>query len=240
VYTFDIDQTYLKTSFNSPAGLLKIPFELAIDKTPYPGVAELIRACQRGGAASGSDRPAYFLSASPSQMREVLEQRLIVDQISLDGLTLKNWAAFLSPRRWRALTEQLPYKLAALLETRRELPAKSFEILFGDDTEADEAIYSLYRDVAGGQLKGEALRRRLDGVAGAETDRLAALVEALEPNPGVRHVFIHALRRPDAQNGNGVEHYRSPLVPAEILAGEGLLDEAGVAAVKLATREVSG
>src|SRR5690242_188159 len=80
VYTFDIDKTYLDTRFSRTRDLLRIPLELAIDKRPFPGIADLIRAVQKGTATSGRDRPAFFLSASPAQMRPVLERRLVLDE----------------------------------------------------------------------------------------------------------------------------------------------------------------
>ena len=69
--------------------------------------------------------------------------------------------------RWRALRDQLGYKLPILLSTRARDQA-SFtdqlvnEILVGDDAEADAFVYSLYADVVSGKVDARLLRRILD------------------------------------------------------------------------------
>lgn len=230
-YTFDIDKTYLDTDFSSLGAALKIPLELAIDKRPYPGVPILIRALQRGTEKTGRDRPVFFLSASPKQLRSTLERRLVLDEIGLDGLTLKDWAVVIRKRGPRGLRDQLGYKLCALMQARKELPLKTYDILFGDDSESDPRIYGFYARVVSGDMRGSTLADALrkEGLARADAHELAELSETLGEPAKVCRAFIHKVR--GAELPTSVTGYDTPLAPAQWLAAEGLISEAAVAAV---------
>jgi len=250
VYTFDIDKTYLDTQMSSARDLARIPFELAIDKRPYAGVAELIVACQRGSDSIGRDRPAFFVSASPHQMRAVLERRMEIDEIAVDGITLKRWGHFLRRGRLGALRHQVGYKLTALLTARAELPPGCQEILFGDDSEADSIIYSTYsaivaRKLPVADLPGELTRY---GVGAAERTGVMEVLDALAPMLAkittavpVRHVFIHAVRdvqRPLIVEPRGVQpiRYVTPLYPAACLLRDGFIQGASFKKIYRAVR----
>ncbi len=248
VYTFDVDKTYLDTQWKRPLDLLKLPFEVAIDKRPFPGMAELVRACQRGGEKSGHDRPAFFLSASPAEMRFILERRMVLDGLSLDGMTLKNWAYFL-PRISR-LRRQTFYKLLALLTNRLELPLGCFEVLFGDDSESDALIYSMYSAILRRSLAGLALEQTLAaaGVERRETVMLMEIVDRVDLALGVdrerdwvRAIFIHRLspdKRPrHLEMGLAPTLYASPLEPAARLFAQGLVDSAALGDIHRALRK---
>jgi len=230
-YTFDIDKTYLDTDFSSLGAALKIPLELAIDKRPYPGVPILIRALQRGTERIGRDRPVFFLSASPKQLRGTLERRLVLDEIGLDGLTLKDWAVVLRRRGPRGLRDQLGYKLCALMQARKELPKRTYDILFGDDSEADPLIYSFYARVVSGECRSGALAEALrkQGVARADARELADLSESLGTPSPVCRAFIHRVLGRDLPQS--VTGYDTPLAPAQWLASQGLISEESVAAI---------
>ena len=251
VYTFDIDKTYLDTRMSQVRDLLRIPLELAIDKKPYPGIPELIRGCQRGSDSTGPDRPVYFLSASPSQMRQVLERRMELDELAVDGLTLKNWSHHLKRGRFSALRQQIPYKLAALLAARAALPPGCSEVLFGDDTESDAYIYSLYSALVTGALRPAGLAAALEerGVAPEERAALVktaddlgplfAEIGAASPRP-VAHVFIHSVKQRanlvTYPQGVQPEAYEAPLLPAAVLFKEGWLREKALRRVFEAVR----
>ena len=109
----------------------------------------------------------HILSGSPEQMRRRLEDKLRLDGISWDSFTLKPNLQNLLRLRFRAVRDQLGYKLPALLasraelgETRRGRRARATETLFGDDAEADAYVYSLYADfLAGPRRRGRAPAR---------------------------------------------------------------------------------
>src|SRR5688572_30038714 len=71
VYTWDVDNTYIRTNLGSFRAMLAIPFEMAIDKLPFPGVPELLQEIRRGPDDAGRETPLFFVSASPRQLRTV-------------------------------------------------------------------------------------------------------------------------------------------------------------------------
>ncbi len=145
VYVWDIDKTYLDTRFSSLRGLLAIPFELAVDKNNVAGTVPVLRAL-RAGPDPKEPRfaPLYFVSGSPPHLRDVVEKKMILDGVQFDGITFKDQLGLLLSGRPSAITEQVGYKLNALLTLRRQLPPPRpageptvrFS-LFGDDVEKD-------------------------------------------------------------------------------------------------------
>ena len=133
---WDVDKTYLATPFSSVSGLLRIPLEFAIDKTGNPGMAEVLRGLRRGVGKKFRCTPLYFITASPPQLRRVLEHKMLKDGVEQDGLIFKNWMACLWQGKPRRLFDQLGFKLLALLTLRLEYPLAS-EFLFGDYVECD-------------------------------------------------------------------------------------------------------
>ncbi len=163
VFFWDIDKTYLASEFDSLKGLLSVPLEFAIDKRNVAGTDVLLRALRRG---TGDDtryrsNPLYFVSASPPQLRGVLERKMQLDGVEFDGITFKDQLGLLKAGRVAAIKHHVGYKLTALLLNRVELPWGVRETTFGDDSESDALIYGLYADVVAGRLRGESLRRTL-------------------------------------------------------------------------------
>jgi hypothetical protein len=158
---WDLDKTYLRSDFYTLADLMRSLFERADQKRPVPGAARLL-----GELASPTAR-IHVLSGSPEQLRRKIEQRLALDGVRIDELTLKPNLQNLARLRWSALRDQLGYKLTALLEVKaRELrtleAARASEVLFGDDSEADAFVYSVYADVCSGAVRVERLAQILE------------------------------------------------------------------------------
>src|SRR4029077_7977442 len=138
--------------FDSLKDLVKTALERADEKRTNPGAATLLREMVRAGVS------VHILSGSPEQMRRRLEDKLSLDGISWDSSTLKPNLQNVLRLRFRALKDQLGYKLPALLRARtksaddadvEKLALK--ETLFGDDAEADAFVYSLYGDICAGK-----------------------------------------------------------------------------------------
>jgi hypothetical protein len=113
----------------------------------------------------------HILSGSPEQMRRRLEDKLRLDGITWDTFTLKPNLQNLLRLRFRALKDQLGYKLPALLAARAKLgeageggepDGATTETLFGDDAEADAFVYSLYADIIAGRVPEDVLLRVLE------------------------------------------------------------------------------
>lgn len=199
VYVWDIDKTYLASEINSLRGLLSIPLEFAVDKRNVAGTGALLRALRRGTAARGETQsnPIYFVSASPPQLRAVLQRKMLIDGVEYDGITFKDQLALLRRGKVGKLREQIGYKLSALLLNRLDLPWSVKECLFGDDSESDALIYSMYADVVAGRLRGDRLRRTLlkNGVRKEDASYIADLAEGMPTGELVELILINLENR---------------------------------------------
>ncbi|MCL2723085.1 MAG: hypothetical protein FWD69_01485 [Polyangiaceae bacterium] len=147
---WDLDKTYLRTDFETVKDLLRTAFERADEKRTNPGAATLLREMSKMGVS------IYILSGSPEQMRRRLEDKLRLDGIRWESFVLKPNLKNMLRLRFRALRDQLGYKLPALLHQRANAGPNADEVretLFGDDAEADAFVYSLYADIMAGRLK---------------------------------------------------------------------------------------
>jgi hypothetical protein len=157
---WDIDKTYLRSRFDTLRELLSAAIERPEQKRSVPGAAAVLRELSERGAR------VSILSGSPRQLRRKLSAKLALDGVRYDELTLKPNLSNLARLRFRALRDQLGYKLPELLQARArdaetELsPAR--EILVGDDSESDAFVYSLYADVCEGVVTEPELERILE------------------------------------------------------------------------------
>lgn len=188
VYRWDLDKTYLATDFHSLRGLWTAATEPAHQKRNVPGSAALLRAlCARPGAR------VVVVSGSPTQMREVLEEKLRLDGVRFDELHLKDNLGNLKRGRLKAVRGQVGYKLPLLLQGRVGLGPAVRELLFGDDAEADALIYSVFADVVAGRMRPAELSRVMEA-AGAYPDTIAStlpLVDRIPSGDIVDRIFIH-------------------------------------------------
>jgi len=185
---WDLDKTYLRTEFDTFMDLVRTAFERADEKRTHPGAATLLRELAHSGVS------IHILSGSPEQMRHRLEAKLRLDGITWDSFTLKPNLKNLLRLRFRALRDQLGYKLPALLQARATLsdsPVK--ETLFGDDAEADAFIYSFYADVIEGNISKDVIRTVAE--RGRVYEDVADQIVQLAPNDPhpqtVERILIH-------------------------------------------------
>jgi hypothetical protein len=195
---WDLDKTYLRTDFDTVRDLVRTAFESAEDKRTNPGASTLLREMVRSGVS------VHILSGSPEQMRRKLEDKLRLDGIQWDSFTLKPNLQNLLRLRFRAMRDQLGYKLPALLRARRlatppppDDPGLRKETLFGDDAEADTFVYSLYADVLEGKVSDELLAE-ICARGRMYPDVLEGLVEdvrQIDRAPAVERILIHLERQ---------------------------------------------
>ncbi len=157
----DIDKTYLATQIDSLGGLLKAAFEAPERKANVPGFSILLRALRRGGGDEALRNPLFFVSASPPQMEQKILAKMSLDGVETDGIIFKNQLRNVRKGNFKKLREQVGYKLSALLSLWEELPASSRLLLFGDDSESDAVVYSLFRQVVSGRVQGRTLAELL-------------------------------------------------------------------------------
>lgn len=192
---WDLDKTYLRTDFDTPAELLKTAFERPDQKRSVPGAAALLREFGKAGAH------IHILSGSPRQMRKSLEEKLRIDRVRWDALTLKPNVSNMLRLRFKAMRDQLGYKLPELLKER--VAAQDLgsdpppEVLVGDDAEADAFVYSLYADICSGSIS-DAQLTRVFHAGDVYSDRIEAAQQAVHEmrrGPIVRRVLIHLDRQ---------------------------------------------
>jgi hypothetical protein len=158
VARWDLDKTYLRTDFDTVRDLVRTAVERPDQKRTVPGAAALMRELGDAGVT------IHILSGSPEQLRSRLVEKLRLDGVRFETLTLKPNLRNLMRLRFRAIRGQLGYKLPALVRRRCEMASQRDgggeivrETLLGDDAEADAFVYSLYADVCAGVVSSELL-----------------------------------------------------------------------------------
>lgn len=225
VYRWDLDKTYLRTEFDTLRDLFATAFERASEKRTVPGAAALLREIHASSPAG-----IYILSGSPEQMRRVLEAKLRLDGIRWDSLTLKPNLSNLLKGRFRALRDQVAFKLGALFAGREVLGPGLDEVLFGDDAETDAFVYSLYADVCAGEVGADMLAAVLAQGSSTEQER-AELLQRFSRVPKracCARIFIHLERVSTLDRfevyGRRVCPFYNYLQPALVLVELGALD----------------
>ncbi|MCA9710283.1 MAG: hypothetical protein KDK70_30870 [Myxococcales bacterium] len=237
VFVADIDRTYLATQISSMKGMARIPFERAADKQDIAGMARLFREIRRGPGTERRDTPLYFVSASPAQLRPVIERKMMLDGIGFDGTTFKNWVGVVRRLRLRRFREQVGFKLTALLAGRAELPPGAVENLVGDDLETDPVTYALYADSLAGRIPAHDLRRilELNGVMHGDARAIVQARREIDPGRGVKRAYIRMERHDDPEVfkdfGPGIVGCRGAFQMAAVLMREGSVSEDGVVRV---------
>lgn len=234
---WDLDKTYLRTEFNTVADLLRTALERADQKRTVPGAGSLLRELGASGAR------VHILSGSPRQMRGRLAEKLRLDGVRFESLTLKPNLENILRFRLRAVHDQLGYKLPALLSSRAQIPNVRVdntlvrEVLLGDDAEADALVYSIYADICAGVVDDTLLteilhRGRVYDDAVSDALRFARLVDKGDV---VQRILIH-LERQSAPGrfsvfGPRVVPFYNYLQAALVLLDDGLLSANGVVRV---------
>ena len=231
-FIWDIDKTWLDTRFSQLKGMLKIPFEFAVDKQALPGTTALLHAL-RQGPSEREHRPLYFITASPPFIRKAIERKMLIDGIEFDGITYKDQVEVFRRREFGSLKEHTAFKLGALLLLAREFPAGPRVYMFGDDAEGDPLLYCMFADVCAGRLRGERLVRAQMQLGALQhyAEEVASLAEEVDPHPLVARIHIHLVREPDGgrirRYGPHVVGYPSAGAVARLLCDDGLISPRG-------------
>ena len=232
---WDLDKTYLQTEYATLRDLLRTAFERPDQKRTVPGAATLLREIAATGAS------VHILSGSPEQLRAKLEEKLRLDGARWDTFTLKPNLRNVLRLRFRAVRDQVGYKLPALLSARAGLASSKDahlpflrEVLIGDDAESDALVYSLYADVVAGRVPAtelEAILTRADAYKDAIADamRYARIVER---GDAVERILIHLDRHSPpsdfAPYGTRLVPFYNYLQAAFVLEEDGRLPAAAV------------
>lgn len=204
VFVWDLDKTYLDTPLESLRGLVKTAIEKAFQKRNIPGTAVLVRALRNSWRELGQSRqdfPIYFITASPPQLEKRIHGKLNLDGIYPYGIFFKDNLKNLRPSRWWRLNQQIGYKLYALLQLRMRLKPAVKQIMWGDDSESDAVIYSLYSDLCTRRFKPDEFRQILTKlkVTPEQTEMILDLQTTLPSNDPVEKIYINLAEDTDAE-----------------------------------------
>jgi phosphatidate phosphatase APP1 len=129
----DLDDTVVRSGATN---VLKMAWIVLLNnahtRLPFEGVAAFYRALQRGADGRGYN-PIFYVSSSPWNIYDVLEDFLSVHGVPAGPLFLKDW----SPTVLRKHSEHKLGIVRTLLRTYPELPF----VLIGDSGEKDPEIY---------------------------------------------------------------------------------------------------
>lgn len=191
---WDLDKTYLYTEFDTMRDLVRTAMESPEQKRDVPGAALLLKELAKDNVR------VHIVSGSPRQMGKRLARKLSLDGVRYDQLTLKPNLSNLLRLRFRALHDQVGYKLPELLSARlddQERAPVAQEVLVGDDAEADALVYSLYADLCAGHVDVEQLSRVL-GAMRVYNDRrreCLRIVPRITQKSVVSRILIHLDRQ---------------------------------------------
>ncbi|MCL4478927.1 MAG: hypothetical protein M1381_07505 [Deltaproteobacteria bacterium] len=207
IYKWDLDKTYIKTDFETLKGLIKTVLQKPEEKENVPGASALIKEIEKD-----KNNSVYFISGSPEQMRHVLEVKLKIDGIKWDNFVLKPNLRNLLHAKFRALKDQIGYKLPVLLEQRRITPVEVDEVLLGDDAETDAFVYSMYADIIARRVSKDMVEHVLHEANIYEhiKNNILKLYEEVKTADPVKSIFIHLEKRTPPYRFN---HYGNRVIP---------------------------
>lgn len=237
IYVWDVDKTYLDTDFKSIWGLLRIPLEMAIDKTIIPGTAATLQECRRGPGERPVQTPIFFVSASPPQLAGVIRKKMLLDGIQPDGFLFKDQLQLALHGRFRELKFQVEYKLTAHWSLIRDLPSGARLVVVGDDWESDGHVFHLLNATQRGDLTGDNLAVALRD-AGVNTGSIDAMVDLAAQATGRAQVELAAVILTRGREPSYFDAYRpivhaarEALQAAALFADHSLVSPGGVARV---------
>jgi phosphatidate phosphatase APP1 len=167
----DLDDTVVHSSATNVMKMAWIVVRNnAYTRLPFPGVSAFYEALRRGPEA-GLENPIFYVSSSPWNIYDLLEDFLDVHGLPAGPLFLKDW----SPTN---LGKHHDHKLGiirTLLATYPDLPF----VLIGDSGEKDPEIYRQAVVEHPGRIEAIYIRDVTSDERDAEVTKIAAEVEAM-------------------------------------------------------------
>ena len=132
----DLDDTVIQTGATNILRMVQATLlRNARTRIPFPGVAAFYAALQQGATGTGFN-PIFYVSSSPWNLYDVLEQFLALQNIPMGPTLLRDWGLSL---------ERIPFghaahKLTSIRTVLTTYPHMRF-ILMGDSGQEDPEIY---------------------------------------------------------------------------------------------------
>lgn len=195
VYVWDLDKTYLDTHWQSIKDIFRVSFTDNFHRNNVPGTGTLVSALKHSWIQKNGEGlfPIFFITASPPQMEKKIREKLESDNILPLGIFFKDNLKNLWPGRFWKLSQHVGYKVSALLYLRTLLRENVTQVLWGDDSETDAIIYSLYSDICSRRLAGDEAEKvlknfQVTGEQLARIDSALAQIPVLDP---VEKIYIN-------------------------------------------------
>lgn len=190
VFVWDLDKTYLDTKWETIRGLIRTAFERGDKKKNIPGIKSLVQSMQ---SHYGDHLPLFFVSASPPQMIKAIFEKLTFDGLQPLGFLSKDNLRNVFPGKFQLLNKQIGYKLQALMELRLRLKKNVKMICFGDDSESDAIVYSLFSDLCAHRITDREAKEVLAHlmVMPEQMDLILELRDMLDAEDPVERIYIN-------------------------------------------------
>ncbi len=199
----DLDKTYLETAFESVMDLARTAMERPGDKVTVQGAKDTLnffkwslsgRREAEHPKEFASNRQLHFISSSPPQLRAVISEKLQMDGLYWESMTLKDQLYNLKQRQPQRLRDHVSYKLLAIAQVLQRQVSAAKVILAGDYAEFDAFIYLVLAFYYAKKPPFETFKQIVQLACGG--DETAQVVwELLEKSPDhtVKHVFMRNL-----------------------------------------------
>ena len=174
----DLDDTVLQSNVTNFLKMARVVLlGNAHTRLPFEGVAAFYRALQRG-ASGGEFNPIFYVSSSPWNLYDLLEDFMDLHGVPAGPLFLRDW----SPTALKGGAEHKLRVIRMLLATYPELPF----VLIGDSGERDPEIYQKIVLEYPGRIRAVYIR----DVTGKERDKVVHEIARRLRNLGVEMLLV--------------------------------------------------
>lgn len=190
----DIDKTYLETEFETFVQMAKTAIEDADEKRTVDG-AHLVLSAARWHSVDGKPNPLHFVTASPPQLKLVLEKKLRIDDVQWNSIIFKNQAYNIRKGRMSLLRDHIAYKTLALHNVLLESGENTSAFMIGDNAELDSFIYTGLSLFLNGTLSKKGYKAYLAS-AGTDSQVIDELMDLISPVSGCKIAGIYIRKVP--------------------------------------------
>jgi len=169
----DLDDTVIQTGATNVLRMVRATLlGNALTRMPFAGVASFYAALQQGTTGTGF-HPIFYVSSSPWNLYDVIEQFLVLQRIPMGPTLLRDWGMSI---------DKIPFghaahKSASIREILQTYPTMRF-ILIGDSGQEDPEIYREVAREFPGRILAAYIRDVTPGPARAGT--LATVAKEIE------------------------------------------------------------
>jgi phosphatidate phosphatase APP1 len=202
----DLDDTVIQSRVsNLLLAIRTIVLGNARTRLPFPGVAALYRALEKGGDGKGAN-PVYYVSSSPWNIYDLIVEFLELQKIPVGPVCLRDWDVEIDALSSSRLKNYKEPVIREILEATAPLPF----ILIGDTTQKDPEIYrtmvsefpgrilAVYiRNVDPDPRRKESLQRLAEEVLAAGSSVVLADDSAAAARHAAEHGWIPASALPE-------------------------------------------